>query len=219
MLHFQALRERENRHIVLIVFSVLIPLIFGKPTLVLKSHCLTVSLSHSRELPHWCSVTTPYKSNMVEDKRQVQCIGYRNSIYINSPRSSPSLNSIPSFLSFSKVSYSHNLPKLLCSSSHSQNPFRILHTYSYLMYSNWIRPPRKKVAIVGTGVAGIGALWALNGTPCDVYLYDSEDRLGGHANTVIFHHKKFSTKVDTGFIVLNDATYRVYLQFLNRSPR
>lgn len=70
------------------------------------------------------------------------------------------------------------------------------------------RIPRKKVAIVGSGVAGIGALWALNRTPHDVYIYEAADRLGGHTNTVEYRNGKYKTNVDTGFIVLNSATYR-----------
>lgn len=68
--------------------------------------------------------------------------------------------------------------------------------------------PRKKVAIIGSGSAGIGALWALNRTPHDVYIYEAANRLGGHTNTVEFKKGKFQTLVDTGFIVLNTATYR-----------
>lgn len=71
--------------------------------------------------------------------------------------------------------------------------------------------PRKKVAIVGSGSAGIGALWALNRTHHDVFLYEAADRLGGHTNTVEFRNGKFKTLVDTGFIVLNTATYRMGL--------
>jgi predicted NAD/FAD-binding protein len=41
-----------------------------------------------------------------------------------------------------------------------------------------------------------------------VYIYEAADRLGGHTNTVPFKHGKFQTQVDTGFIVLNTATYR-----------
>ncbi len=72
--------------------------------------------------------------------------------------------------------------------------------------TNWV--PRKKVAIIGSGSAGIGALWALNRTHHDVYLYEAADRLGGHTNTVVWKKGKFTTLVDTGFIVLNEATYR-----------
>ena len=69
---------------------------------------------------------------------------------------------------------------------------------------------RKKVAIVGSGSAGIGALWALNRTHHDVYLYEAADRLGGHTNTVEYRNGKYKTLVDTGFIVLNTATYRMF---------
>jgi predicted NAD/FAD-binding protein len=70
---------------------------------------------------------------------------------------------------------------------------------------------RKKVAIIGSGAAGIGALWALNRTAHDVYLFESADRLGGHTNTVDWVSGEHKTPVDTGFIVLNTATYRLSL--------
>ncbi|RDW75554.1 hypothetical protein BP5796_06375 [Coleophoma crateriformis] len=76
------------------------------------------------------------------------------------------------------------------------------------------RSSRKRVAIVGSGVAGIGALWALNRTPHDVYIYEAADRLGGHTNTVEYRNGKYKTNVDTGFIVLNSATYPNFLNFL-----
>ncbi|KAG9232193.1 hypothetical protein BJ875DRAFT_92935 [Amylocarpus encephaloides] len=72
----------------------------------------------------------------------------------------------------------------------------------------------KKVAIVGSGSAGIGALWALNRTHHDVYIYEAADRLGGHTNTVEFKHGRAKTMVDTGFIVLNTATYPNFISFL-----
>ncbi len=66
----------------------------------------------------------------------------------------------------------------------------------------------KKVAIVGSGCSGLAALWALKDTQHDVYLYEAEARLGGHSNTVLWQNGKYSVGVDTGFIVLNTATYR-----------
>ncbi|KAI1820966.1 amine oxidase [Xylaria intraflava] len=77
--------------------------------------------------------------------------------------------------------------------------------------------PRKKVAIVGSGSAGVGALWALNRTHHDVYLYEAADRLGGHTNTVEWKKGKFKTLVDTGFIVLNTATYPNFISFLRKA--
>ncbi|MCJ1362976.1 hypothetical protein MMC16_002082 [Acarospora aff. strigata] len=73
----------------------------------------------------------------------------------------------------------------------------------------------RKVAIVGSGCSGIGALWALKGTNHEVHLYEAADRLGGHINTVTFEHEGHKTKVDTGFIVLNEATYPNFIAFLN----
>lgn len=68
---------------------------------------------------------------------------------------------------------------------------------------------RKKIAIVGSGCSGIGALWALKSTDHDIHLYESSSRLGGHTNTVTYEGPNGqSTNVDTGFIVLNTATYR-----------
>jgi predicted NAD/FAD-binding protein len=71
--------------------------------------------------------------------------------------------------------------------------------------------PRKRVAIVGSGCSGIAALWALQSTDHEVHLYESASRLGGHTNTVTFEGPDGQyTNVDTGFIVLNTATYRQY---------
>ncbi|CCF43661.1 FAD dependent oxidoreductase [Colletotrichum higginsianum] len=69
---------------------------------------------------------------------------------------------------------------------------------------------RKKVAVVGSGSAGIAALWALNRSYHDVYMYEASSRLGGHTNTVTWKNGKYETSVDTGFIVLNTATYREF---------
>ena len=67
---------------------------------------------------------------------------------------------------------------------------------------------RKRVAIIGSGCSGIGALWALKCTNHEVHIYEKENRLGGHTNTVKWKHGDRTTNVDTGFIVLNSATYR-----------
>jgi len=69
--------------------------------------------------------------------------------------------------------------------------------------------PRKKIAIVGSGSAGIAALWALNRTHHDVYLYEASNRLGGHVNTVEWKQGRFKTLLDTGFVVFNSAASRM----------
>ena len=67
---------------------------------------------------------------------------------------------------------------------------------------------RKRVAIVGSGVSGLGALWALKSTPHEVHLFEASSRIGGHTNTVPFTVGGHTTPVDSGFIVMNAATYR-----------
>ena len=68
--------------------------------------------------------------------------------------------------------------------------------------------PRKKVAIVGSGCAGLATLWALNRSHHNVYLYEAAGRLGGHTNTAEWTKGPYKAAVDTGFIVMNKATYR-----------
>jgi predicted NAD/FAD-binding protein len=69
---------------------------------------------------------------------------------------------------------------------------------------------KKRIAIVGSGISGMSALYALRNTEHEVHLFEKEDRLGGHTNTVTWTHNGYSTPVDTGFIVLNTATYRSF---------
>jgi predicted NAD/FAD-binding protein len=61
---------------------------------------------------------------------------------------------------------------------------------------------RLKIAVIGSGISGLSCAWLLN-PHHDVVLYEAEDRLGGHSNTV----DTGSTPVDTGFIVFNEANY------------
>ena len=63
-----------------------------------------------------------------------------------------------------------------------------------------------KIAVVGAGIAGLGAAWALDKRH-DVTLFESESRLGGHANTVDVELRDTKLAVDTGFIVYNEQAY------------
>ncbi|MFH8622009.1 NAD(P)/FAD-dependent oxidoreductase [Streptomyces vietnamensis] len=65
----------------------------------------------------------------------------------------------------------------------------------------------RSVAVVGAGVAGLTAAHYLSRTH-DVVLYESDDRLGGHAHTHELPTAEGGTlHVDTGFIVHNEHTY------------
>lgn len=63
-----------------------------------------------------------------------------------------------------------------------------------------------RIAVVGSGAAGLAAAWALN-KQHDVVLFEQADRPGGHANTVDVPSGGQTVPIDTGFIVCNDLTY------------
>ncbi|GAA1907512.1 hypothetical protein GCM10009737_05440 [Nocardioides lentus] len=65
--------------------------------------------------------------------------------------------------------------------------------------------------MVGSGVAGLTAAYALSGE-CHVTLLEADDRLGGHADTHLVgvtrpDGTRVDVPVDTGFIVHNERTY------------
>ncbi|WP_422047713.1 NAD(P)/FAD-dependent oxidoreductase [Shimia sp.] len=64
---------------------------------------------------------------------------------------------------------------------------------------------RRKIAIVGAGISGLSAAYALS-EQHDVTIFEAEGRLGGHARTVLAGLNG-DQPVDTGFIVFNYATY------------
>lgn len=64
-----------------------------------------------------------------------------------------------------------------------------------------------RLAIIGSGIAGLGCAHVL-GPHHDVTLFEGDDRLGGHANTVTVDDPEVGPiPVDTGFIVHNDRNY------------
>jgi predicted NAD/FAD-binding protein len=65
---------------------------------------------------------------------------------------------------------------------------------------------RKKIAVVGSGISGASAAWALHGEH-DVTLYEAADRPGGHTATVEIDYDGAPISVDTGFIVYNELNY------------
>ena len=66
--------------------------------------------------------------------------------------------------------------------------------------------PQSRIAVVGGGVAGLSAAWLLS-QRYDVTLFEGENRVGGHANTVEAPGAKGPVAVDTGFIVYNEPNY------------
>ena len=63
-----------------------------------------------------------------------------------------------------------------------------------------------RIAIVGSGIAGLASAWLLS-RGHEVVLFEADDRLGGHTHThdIDLHGRRYA--VDTGFIVHNPAHY------------
>jgi uncharacterized protein len=70
-----------------------------------------------------------------------------------------------------------------------------------------------RVAVVGGGVAGIVAAARLHDRH-ELTLFEAQDRLGGHTNTVTVEREHATWHVDTGFIVLNDRNYPRFRELL-----
>ncbi|MBB6520089.1 NAD(P)/FAD-dependent oxidoreductase [Pseudoteredinibacter isoporae] len=64
----------------------------------------------------------------------------------------------------------------------------------------------KKIAVIGSGITGLSCAWLLS-QRYQVSLYEKDDRLGGHSNTVEVDSSIGKLPVDTGFIVYNERNY------------
>jgi predicted NAD/FAD-binding protein len=74
----------------------------------------------------------------------------------------------------------------------------------------------KKVAVIGSGVAGLTAAHLLQ-RKYQVTLYEKASRLGGHTNTVILPDgEDAGTPIDTGFIVMNHRNYPLLKQLFDQ---
>ena len=65
---------------------------------------------------------------------------------------------------------------------------------------------RRRVAVVGSGIAGLAAASAL-AMDAELVLFEADSHFGGHAHTVDLTLGGVSFGVDTGFLVFNHATY------------
>jgi predicted NAD/FAD-binding protein len=71
---------------------------------------------------------------------------------------------------------------------------------------------KKKVAIIGAGISGLGCAYALRQHPnLEITIFEGGDHIGGHSNTVDIALEtaqgKITYGVDTGFLVFNRKTY------------
>lgn len=72
-----------------------------------------------------------------------------------------------------------------------------------------------KIAVVGAGVSGLVAAYLLKDEH-DVHVFEANDYVGGHANTVQVGMTDGSFAIDTGFMVFNERTYPNFCALMRR---
>jgi predicted NAD/FAD-binding protein len=72
----------------------------------------------------------------------------------------------------------------------------------------------QRIAIIGSGIAGLGSAHLLARQGYSVTLFEASDYLGGHTHTVDVTLEGITAPVDTGFLVFNDRTYPLLIALL-----
>jgi predicted NAD/FAD-binding protein len=71
-----------------------------------------------------------------------------------------------------------------------------------------------RIAIVGAGISGLVAAHHLQ-REHEISVYEANEYVGGHTNTIRVEHRGEEHWVDTGFIVLNDRNYPNFVPLLD----
>ena len=71
----------------------------------------------------------------------------------------------------------------------------------------------KTIAIIGSGISGLTAAHLLH-KKYDIHVFEKNNRIGGHTNTITVEEDHQSIAIDTGFIVYNDHTYPNFIRLL-----
>src|SRR5210317_263144 len=70
-----------------------------------------------------------------------------------------------------------------------------------------------RIAVIGSGISGMVSAYLLS-QDHDIVLYEANDYIGGHTNTIDVSIDGITYPVDTGFIVFNEKTYPNFLKLM-----
>jgi len=65
---------------------------------------------------------------------------------------------------------------------------------------------KKRLAIIGSGIAGLGALYRLSDL-YEITVFERDNYTGGHTNTLYVEEDGKQIPIDSGFMVFNETTY------------
>ncbi|PWY54326.1 amine oxidase [Legionella qingyii] len=72
---------------------------------------------------------------------------------------------------------------------------------------------KKRIAVIGSGISGLTSSYILSKN-YDVSLFEANNYLGGHTNTLSVETEEAVYSIDTGFIVFNKRTYPNFCKLL-----
>ena len=73
----------------------------------------------------------------------------------------------------------------------------------------------KRIAVIGSGISGLVSAYLLS-KRYDVSLFEANDYLGGHTNTISVDIEDEQYPIDTGFIVFNKKNYPNFCQIIEK---
>ena len=73
----------------------------------------------------------------------------------------------------------------------------------------------RRIAIIGTGIAGMSTAYFLK-DQYDISVFEKNDYIGGHTNTITVDHNGERVSFDTGFMVFNFETYPLLVKLFKK---